>query len=72
MGIATSIFLLTVGAIMRFAVNVDTKGFDIHTAGVILMVTGALGLLLALMFWESWWGGWPGVRRRRRVIDDDF
>jgi hypothetical protein len=68
MGIGTSIFMITVGAIMRFAVTVDTQGFDIHTAGVI--VTGAVGLLLAILFWESWWGGWPGGPRRRRIIDD--
>jgi len=34
--------------------------------GVILMVVGAAGLLLSLMFWSSW-GGWgaPAARGRR-------
>ncbi|HUQ63815.1 MAG TPA: hypothetical protein VM121_08680 [Acidimicrobiales bacterium] len=57
MGIGTSIFLIAVGAILRFAVNVtDTSSINLHTVGVILMVVGAGGLLLSLIFWESWGG----------------
>ncbi len=33
-----------VGAIMRYAVEVDTDGFNIHMAGVILLVVG-IGLI---------------------------
>lgn len=54
MGIGTSIFLIAVGAILRFAVSVTARGFSIHTIGVILMIVGAAGLLLSL-FWLTVW-----------------
>lgn len=37
MGIGTGIFLLAIGAILRFAVSVETEGFNVHTIGLILM-----------------------------------
>ncbi len=53
MSIGASIFLLVVGAILTFAVNVNTEGFNINTVGIILMVAGVIGLLLSLLFWSS-------------------
>ena len=53
MSIGASIFLLVVGAILTFAVNVTTSGFNINTVGIILMVAGVVGLLLSLLFWSS-------------------
>jgi len=50
MAIGTSILLIAVGAILRFAINVSTSGFSLHTVGVILMVVGAIGLLISLLF----------------------
>jgi hypothetical protein len=61
MGIGTGIFLLAVGAILRFAVTTTTKGINIQTVGDILMIAGALGIVLSLFFWNSW----GGVRRAR-------
>lgn len=49
-GIGTSIFLLALGAILTFAVNADVGGLDIAVVGVILMIAGALGLLVTLLF----------------------
>ena len=40
MTLGTSLFLIAVGAILRFAVHVHTKGFNLHTVGVILMIVG--------------------------------
>ena len=54
MGIGSSILLIAVGAIMRFAVNVDTTGFSIDTAGTILMVVGVIGLLLSVLWMTIW------------------
>jgi hypothetical protein len=34
------IVLVIVGAIMRFAVSAKTSGFDIHKAGIILLLVG--------------------------------
>ena len=82
MGLGTSIFLIAVGAILDFAVSVNTTGFNIHTVGVILMVVGVLGLVMSMVFWNSW-GGFhrqtvydegvaPAPRRRRtRVVEEE-
>ena len=69
MGIGVSIFLLAVGAILTFAVNASASGFNLHTVGIILMLAGALGVLLTLVFWSSFS---PWSRRRRQVIDRSY
>jgi hypothetical protein len=55
MGIGISIFVGAAGAVLRYAVTAPTNqhGFNIHTGGVILMVAGAVGLLLSMLFWSS-------------------
>jgi hypothetical protein len=71
MGTGTSIVLIAVGAILRFAVSVTTTGFNIHTIGVILMVVGIVGLCLSIVFWSSWGGfGGGSYRRTKRVVRD--
>ncbi len=50
MGIGTSIFLIALGAILKFAVNAEVSGLEISTIGVILMIAGILGLLVSLYF----------------------
>ncbi|HZC72676.1 MAG TPA: hypothetical protein VE442_18405 [Jatrophihabitans sp.] len=64
MGIAASLCVIAVGAILRFAVHVDhPSGFSIHTAGVILMIVGALGLIASAVFMT--------MRRRTNIIRED-
>jgi hypothetical protein len=46
--IGTSLFLIAVGAILKFAVTKHVEGVDIHAVGVILMVVGGVGLALGL------------------------
>ncbi len=55
MGIAISIFIGAVGAILRYALTAPANqhGFDVHTGGMILMIAGAVGLLLSILFWSS-------------------
>jgi hypothetical protein len=65
-GVATSIVVFAIGAILRFATTVHSTDFNIHTVGVILMVVGAVGFVVSLIFWSSW-GGWGGSRSRRSV-----
>ncbi len=72
MGIGTAIFLFAVGAILRFAVTVQTAGVNLRTVGDILMIVGALGIFFSVIFWSSW-GGFgnrhlrrPAPGRRRR------
>ncbi|HET7489756.1 MAG TPA: hypothetical protein VFJ85_17650 [Acidimicrobiales bacterium] len=53
MGIGVSVFLIAVGAILTFAIDVTTKGVNLDTVGVILMIVGAIGLLASMLFWSS-------------------
>ncbi|MDX6515024.1 MAG: hypothetical protein QOH73_690 [Gaiellaceae bacterium] len=69
MGLGVSLFLIAVGAILTFAVNATVSGISINTIGWILMIVGAVGILLSLLFWSSW-GGVGGTRRRTTVVDD--
>jgi hypothetical protein len=50
MRIGFSLFLIALGAILRFAVTVTASGFSIHTIGLILMIVGAIGVLLSLLW----------------------
>jgi hypothetical protein len=61
MGIGTSIFLIAIGAILRFAVNVTARGFNIHTIGLILLIVGIIGLAISLLWMTIW------ADRRRSV-----
>jgi len=56
MGISLSILLLAVGAVLTWAVSAEVSGMDINAVGVILMIVGAIGLLVSLVFWSSWGG----------------
>jgi uncharacterized membrane protein len=48
MTIGTSLFLIAVGAILRYAVEDKLKAVDLATVGLILIVVGAFGLVLGL------------------------
>lgn len=63
MGIGVSIFLIAVGAILRFAVHTSVSGISIHTVGLILMAAGALGLLVSLVIFAP--------RRRLRTVSSE-
>lgn len=65
MGLGVGIVLIAIGAILAFAVNVDTAGtgINVHTIGLILLAVGILGTILSMVFWSSW-GGFGGARRR--------
>ena len=61
MGIAVSLILVAVGAILTWAVNDTSAAVNLAAVGVILMVVGLIGLLLDLLLWSSLG---PGLRRR--------
>jgi hypothetical protein len=48
MTIGTSIFLIALGAVLKFAVTATVAGISIQTAGLILMLVGVLGLVIGL------------------------
>jgi uncharacterized membrane protein len=75
MGIGSSIVLIALGAILRFAVTVTTRGFNIHTIGVILMVVGVVALIITVL-WMTMWADRRRVATVRRrdgvVVRDDL
>ena len=64
MGIGTSIFLIALGAILRFAVTATVSGISISTVGTILLVVGIVGLLISLLYMTIW-----ADRTRGRAVD---
>jgi hypothetical protein len=53
--VGLSLVLIAIGAIMAFAVTDTVQGIEIATVGVILMIVGAFGLVLGLLFLMSFW-----------------
>lgn len=54
MRIGASLFLIAIGAILKFAVATNkSHGFDIGLIGVILMIVGVIGLLISVAFMAS-------------------
>ena len=76
MGVAVSILLIAVGAVLTWGVTAEAEGLDVNAIGVILLIVGILGLVLSMIFWSSWGGfhrrtayveGGAPVRRRTVV-----
>lgn len=65
MGIVISLLLLAAGAILKFAVTASFPNVNLEIVGVILMVIGALGIILSLIYWSTW----GGFGRRRTVVE---
>ena len=59
MGIGVSVFLIALGAILAFALDLRVGFLDIDIVGWILMGAGVLGVILAVLVW--------GPRRRAAV-----
>ncbi len=72
MGIGVSIFLIALGAVLAFAVNITTSGVDLNTIGVILMIVGVIGLATTLLILNGGAGGWYGGRRSTTTVDDAY
>jgi hypothetical protein len=54
MPLGTSIFLIAVGAILRYAVTATVLGISITTVGLILMIVGIVGLVLSIFYMIAW------------------
>lgn len=72
MTIGASIFLIALGAVLAFAVDVSTSGIDLNTIGVILMVVGVIGLAVSMLILNGGTGAWNGGPRRRTVVEDAY
>ena len=67
MGIGTSIFLIAVGAILKWAINeTDVGPVEIDTVGTILLIIGILGLVISLLYMFIW----SDRARRADPVDD--
>ena len=71
MGVSLSLVFIAVGAILKWAVTATTSGVNLGTVGVVLMVVGAVGLLLSLIFWSSWGGFGGRAATTTTVVRDD-
>ncbi|MBL8777709.1 MAG: hypothetical protein JNK12_17335 [Acidimicrobiales bacterium] len=61
MTFGVSIFLGALGAILRYAVADSVDGVDLATIGLILMIAGGIGLVVAFVQ--------VAMRRRHYVVD---
>src|SRR5204863_6416433 len=64
--IGTSIFLIAVGAVLRYGVTGSISGVRIHVIGLILIVIGVIGLIVSLLY------AFLVDRPRRRSVADDY
>jgi hypothetical protein len=65
MALGTSLFLIAVGAILRYAVSDSLEGINLPTIGLILMIVGIVGLLISLFTMTLW-----DRDRRRGVVEE--
>jgi Domain of unknown function (DUF6458) len=61
MTMGTGLFLLAVGAILRYAINDEWDAVNLETVGLILMVVGAIGFIVGAIYAF-------GHRRRDAVV----
>ncbi len=54
MTIGSSIVLIAVGAILKWAVTAHVSGINLQTAGTVLFVLGILGLILSVLYTFVW------------------
>jgi hypothetical protein len=52
--IGTSILLIAVGAVLRYAVTASLSWIDIQTVGLILIIAGVVGLIISLLYMALW------------------
>ena len=50
MSVGISLFLIAVGAILRYAVTANVNEVNLDTVGLILMIVGIIGLIFALLW----------------------
>jgi hypothetical protein len=66
MATGTSIFLIALGAILTFAVDVTVSGLDLATVGIILMIAGVIGVIVSLI----WIDRATAPRTDRTVVEE--
>ena len=54
MQIGTSIVLIAVGAVLKYAVTASLSWINIQTVGLIMMIAGIVGLVISLLYMALW------------------
>jgi len=75
MTIGASIFLIAVGAALKFAIADSIDGIDLGVIGIIMMVAGAVGLIAGLIMQTNARRVGPGgvvVERQTTVREDNY
>jgi uncharacterized protein involved in exopolysaccharide biosynthesis len=67
----SSISLIAIGAILRYAVTATVSGISLQTVGLILIIAGVLGLVLSLFYMLAW-NPRRGQVVRDRVVERDM
>jgi Domain of unknown function (DUF6458) len=71
--IGASLFMIAVGAILRYAVSDAISGVSLATIGLILMIVGIIGLVISLlMFFSADRRGGGRVVERDRYVDPRY
>jgi Domain of unknown function (DUF6458) len=61
--LGTSIFLIAVGAIIRYALTFSVSGVSRPVIGLILIIAGVVGIVLSLFYLAS---------ARRRIVAEPY
>jgi hypothetical protein len=72
MGLGVSLLLIAAGAILNWGISASVNGVDLHAIGWILIAVGAIGGVLSLVLWSTWWGPgyYTGRRRTTTYVED--
>jgi len=54
MAIGTALFLIALGAILRYGVSDSLEGIDLPTIGLILMIVGVIGMVISFFMMSMW------------------
>lgn len=54
MGLGSSLAVIAIGAILRWAISASTSGVNIRTVGLILLIVGGIGFVVSL-FWMAFY-----------------
>jgi hypothetical protein len=64
MGTGISVFMIAVGAILTFALDVSVSGIDLDVVGIILMIAGVIGIVVDLAIFAP--------RRRAGAVEPGY
>lgn len=68
-GIGAGLFLIALGAILKFAITAEPSWIRLDVVGVVLMLVGAASLLLGLLIYRNRRRG--TVITQRRIWDEE-